>query len=127
MNSAVVAGRLGPVLLAAMINPRGTATALDTYRRCFVPGPHPSGIGAPFVLVAVSVTVAETEAAAARLRASLEIFDLQLSRGIMEKAVPTADAAIERLGGLPEPTTYVPGDWAQRISATPAWARELAR
>lgn len=78
-NSAVVAGLTGlAYCFAATINPRGTATALDTYRRLFRPLLRAAS-ARPYVLVAVSVTVAETEAAAARLRASLEIYDLQLS------------------------------------------------
>lgn len=60
----------------------------------------------PYVLVAVSVTVAETEAAAARLRASLEIYDLQLSAASRRPSRPPTPRSNGSVACPNRPPTY---------------------
>ncbi|WP_016909356.1 LLM class flavin-dependent oxidoreductase [Streptomyces xiaopingdaonensis] len=125
-SSAAAAGELGlPYCFAAFINPRAVRTALDAYRRAFTPSPFRTGLQAPRAMVGINVSCAETEEAAARLRASVELFYQRLSRGEFGDGMPLPGAAVSELGGVPEPTEYVPGEWPRQFSAAPARLREM--
>lgn len=125
-SSARLAGQLGlPYCFAGFINPRGVRPALDLYRQSFQPSRFSTGVDEPHTMVGVNVTCAETEAEAARLRASVELFYHRLFRGVFGDGMPLPDASVAELGELPEPTRYVPGDWARSISAAPDRLRDM--
>jgi luciferase family oxidoreductase group 1 len=125
-GSAVIAGRLGMrYCFAGFINPRGVRSALDLYRREFRPSTFVTGVSQPTTMIGLNVSCAETEEAAARRRASVELFYVHLSRGRIPPGMTAPDAAIGELGGLPEPTRYIPGEWPRQISAAPTRLREM--
>lgn len=125
-SSAVAAGRLGlPYCFAGFISPRGVRTALDAYREAFAPSRFGVGTGEPHTMVGINVSCAETESAAARLRATVELFYQRLFGGVISDGMPLPDDAVAELGALPEPSRYVPGDWPRSISAAPGRLREM--
>lgn len=126
-NSAALAGRLGlPYCFAGFINPRGAAAAVQLYREQFQPSPFPSGVREPLVSLGMNVTCAPTDEEADRRRATVELFYRRLRAGIFPTApLPSADAAVAELGGVPAPSVVSPGSWPQHISGGPSRVREM--
>ena len=128
-SSAGLAGRLGlPYAFAAFIRPEPAVHAFETYREHFEPSPFGAGPPEPRGLLAVNVTCAETDAEAARLRAPTEVTFRRLRRGQLDRPpIRTVEAAIDELGGVPEPTpaTLEPGAWPRAISGSPETCVDL--
>jgi len=76
-------------------------------------------------MVGLNVVCGETERAASRLRSTVELFNRRVTTGNLGNGLPTAEDAVAELGGLPEPTRIVPGNWPRALSAAPGRLREL--
>jgi luciferase family oxidoreductase group 1 len=126
-SSAKIAGELGlRYCFAAFIRPQFATDAFETYRAQFEPSPLGVGPDAPEGMVAVNAVCAETDEAAARLRATAEASYRRLRRG-ETGSPPPVEAAIEELGGVPEPTPATLGgdEWPRAISGSPSTLRGL--
>lgn len=128
-SSAEIAGQLGlRYCFAAFIRPQWAADALETYREAFQPSPDGAGPDDPRALVAANVTCAPTDEEAARLRAVPEATHQRLRRGELDRGqFQSVDAAIEELGGLPDPTSAPaePSNWPRAISGSQETISEL--
>jgi luciferase family oxidoreductase group 1 len=125
-SSAVVAARLGlAYCFAAFLNPAAAQMSLATYRREFRLSPFRAGLAEPYSMLGVNVVCGETETEALRVQAAGEIVRRLAGAGYLPNGVPSAAAAIDQLGGRPEPTRYVPGSWPRSLAAAPARLREL--
>ena len=76
-------------------------------------------------MVGVTVVCGETEKEALRVQAAGEVVRRLARGGRLPNGVPSASDAIDQLGGLPEPTRYIPGSWPRSVAASPARLREL--
>ena len=120
-SSGAIAGELGlRYCFAAFIRPQFATHAFEEYRERFESSRLPGGVDEPEGAVAVNAVCAETDEAAARLRASAEASFLRMKRGEVG-TTPDAEAAIEELGGVPEPTpeTLDDDEWPRAISGSP--------
>ena len=125
-SSAVVAARLGlPYCFAAFLNPAAAQNSLATYRGEFRPSAFGVGLSKPYSMVGVNVVCGETEKEARRVQAAGEVVRRLAGDGRLPNGVPSASDAIDQLGGLPEPTRYIPGSWPRSVAASPARLREL--
>jgi luciferase family oxidoreductase group 1 len=128
-SSAAIAGKLGlRYCFASFIRPGPAVQAFETYRDRFEPSTYGAGPAEPAGALAVNVTCAETDEEAARRRATAEASRQRLQRGELDKPpLRSADAAIEELGRVPEPTPtpIEPGEWPRQISGSPSTVREL--
>ena len=125
-SSAMVAARLGlAYCFAAFLNPAAAQISLATYRREFRPSPFRAGLATPYSMLGVNVVCAETEKDALRVQAPGELVRRLAGAGHLPNGVPSATDAIDQLGGLPDPTRYVPGSWSRSVAAAPARLREM--
>ena len=118
-------GRANGYCVAGFINPGAVRTALDAYRQAFEPSPFTSGVVEPYTMVGINVSCGATEQEASRRKASVELVYHRLFRGVFGDGLATADTSVAELGGLPDPTRSVPGDWPRSISAAPNRLREM--
>jgi len=119
--SAAIAGELGlRYCFAAFIRPQFAAHAFQEYRDAFEPADLAGGVDEPEGIVAVNAVCAETDEAAARLRAVAEAVFQRMQRGELTDT-PTVEAAIDELGGVPDPTpeTLDDDEWPRAISGSP--------
>ncbi|MFC6718268.1 LLM class flavin-dependent oxidoreductase [Natrialbaceae archaeon GCM10025810] len=126
-SSARIAGELGlRYCFAAFIRPELAERSFETYRERFEPSSLGAGPDEPVGMLAVNATCAETDAEAARLRATAEATYRRLARGERGRP-PSVEAAIDELGGAPEPTPNPLPDeeWPRAISGSPETMREL--
>jgi luciferase family oxidoreductase group 1 len=125
-SSAVVAARLGlAYCFVAFLNPAAAQISLATYRREFRPSPFRVGLAKPYSMLGVNVVCGETENEALRVQAAGELVRRLAGSGYLPNGVPSAADSIDQLGGLPEPTRYVPGSWPRSVAAAPSRLREL--
>lgn len=128
-SSAAIAGELGlPYCFASFIRPKPAVRAFEVYRDRFQPSSFGAGPDEPHGMLAINVTCAETDQEAARRRATTEASHQRLQRGITDRPpIRSADAAIDELGGAPDPTPtpIKPGEWPRQISGSPSTVREL--
>lgn len=126
-GSAVVAGRLGlRYCFAAFINPGAATVAADTYRSSFRPSMFPSGLTRPRLALAVNAVVGETERDGDRLRATAELLRRRSSSPRAPQGpLPSADAAVAELGGVPAPTELSRGSWPKHLSGGPQRVRQM--
>ncbi|WP_327051925.1 LLM class flavin-dependent oxidoreductase [Halomicrococcus gelatinilyticus] len=120
-SSATIAGELGlPYCFAAFIRPQFAPDAFETYREHFQPSRLAGGIEDPQGMLAVNAVCAETDDAAARQRAVAEASYKRMQRGVVG-APSSVEAAIDELGGVPEPTpaTLDSGEWPRAMSGSP--------
>jgi len=120
-SSAAIAGELGlRYCFAAFIRPQFAAHAFEEYREHFEPAELGGGVDEPDGMVAVNAVCAETDEEAARLRAVAEAVFQRMKRGELADT-PSVEAAIDELGGVPEPTpeTLDEGEWPRAISGSP--------
>ncbi|GAB3672584.1 LLM class flavin-dependent oxidoreductase [Halopiger thermotolerans] len=120
-SSAEIAGRLGlRYCFAAFIRPNLAERAFETYREQFEPSDVGAGPDSPEGMLAINVACAETDREAARQRATAEATYRRLQRGEVGSP-PTVEAAIDELGGVPEPTPnpLPEGEWSRSISGSP--------
>ncbi|MFD1588421.1 LLM class flavin-dependent oxidoreductase [Halorientalis brevis] len=120
-SSAAIAGELGlPYCFAAFIRPQLATRSFETYREQFQPSRLAGGVDEPEGIVAVNAICAETDADAARLRAVAEATYKRMQRGEIGTR-PSIDAAIDELGGVPDPTpeTLDADEWPRAISGSP--------
>jgi luciferase family oxidoreductase group 1 len=119
-SGAMVAAHFGPAYcFAAPLNPTAAQVSLATYRREFQPSPFRLGLAKPHSMLGVNVVCAETEREALRVQAPGELVRRLAGAGHLPDGVPSADDAIDQLGGPPEPTRYVPGSWTRSIALRP--------
>jgi|26BtaG_2_1085354.scaffolds.fasta_scaffold00004_65 luciferase family oxidoreductase group 1 len=108
--SANAAASLGiRYVFAGFINQKGAKEILQSYRTRFRPSSGKSGIQSPEAILAVHVVCADTEEEARRQIAPVNVMYRNLSKGIIDVALPTPDEAVKDLGGLPELRKYIPG------------------
>ena len=108
--SASAAAHLGlRYVFAAFINQSGAKEILQSYRKIFQASTGASGIKSPEVILAVHVVCAETEEEARKQIAPVSVMYNMLSKGIMDFKLPTPDAAVKQLGGLPKLEKYLAG------------------
>ena len=128
-SSAKIAGELGlRYCFAAFIRPQWAVDAIGAYREHFRPSEIGAGPDEPRPMVASNVTCAPTDEEAARLRATTEARHRRLREGRLdEPPLDSVEAAIDELGGVPEPTTLplAPGEWPRAVSGSPETVREL--
>ena len=128
-SSAAIASEFGlKYCFAAFIRPGPAVQAFETYRDRFEPSAYGAGPAEPTGALAANVTCAETDAEAARRRATAEASCRRLRRGELDTPpIRSAEAAIEELGGVPDPTPtpIEPGEWPRGISGSPSTVREL--
>jgi alkanesulfonate monooxygenase SsuD/methylene tetrahydromethanopterin reductase-like flavin-dependent oxidoreductase (luciferase family) len=120
-SSAAVAGELGlRYCFAAFIRPQFAEHSFEEYREHFQPSQLAGGVEEPEGMVAVNAICAETDAEAARLRAVAEASYERMRRGEVGTS-PSVEAAIDELGGVPEPTpgTLDADEWPRTISGSP--------
>jgi luciferase family oxidoreductase group 1 len=120
-SSAAVAGELGlRYCFAAFIRPQFAEHSFEEYRERFQPSQLAGGVEEPEGMVAVNAICAETDAEAARLRAVAEASYERMRRGEVGTS-PSVEAAIDELGGVPEPTpaTLDADEWPRTISGSP--------
>lgn len=120
-SSAAIAGELGlRFCFAAFIRPMFAEPAFETYREEFQPTGLADGIDEPEGMVAVNAVCAETDEAAARKRAVAEAVYKRMERGEVGTR-PSVEAAIDELGGVPEPTParLDADEWPRAISGSP--------
>jgi len=121
-SSAGIAAELGlPYCFAAFIRPGFAVHSLETYREEFRPSSLAGGVEEPRGMIAVNAVCAETDADAARQRAVAEATYRRMERGV-GGSPPTVEAAIDELGGVPEPTpaTLDDDEWPRSVSGGPA-------
>ena len=128
-SSAKIAGELGlRYCFAAFIRPQWAVDAIETYREHFRPSDIGAGPDEPRPMVAANVTCAPTDEAAARLRATTQARHQRLRRGELGgPPLESVEAAIDELGGVPEPTTLPlePGEWPRAVSGSPETVRDI--
>ncbi|MFO8115272.1 MAG: LLM class flavin-dependent oxidoreductase [Halorubrum sp.] len=120
--SGEIAGTLGlRYCFAGFIRPGFAERAFAAYREAFDPGVLPGGPDEPTGTVAVNAVAAETDEAAARRRAPAEAIYKRMRRGDLGDSTPTVEAAIDELGGVPEPTpaTLDADEWPRSVSGSP--------
>jgi len=120
-SSAELAGELGlPYCFAAFIRPVFAEHAFETYRERFQPSAFPMGVDEPTGTVAVNAVCAPTDEEAARLRAVAEATYERLKQG-RSTGRPSVEAAVDELGGVPEPTpaTLDDDEWPRALSGSP--------
>jgi luciferase family oxidoreductase group 1 len=120
-SSAAIAARLGlRFCFAAFIRPELAVQSFETYREQFQPSDLGGGIDEPEGIVAVNAICADSDEDAARLRAVAEATYKRMQRGVVGTR-PSVEAAIDELGGSPEPTpaTLDGGEWPRAISGSP--------
>jgi luciferase family oxidoreductase group 1 len=121
--SGEIAGTLGlRYCFAGFIRPGFAERAFAAYREAFDPGTLPGGPDEPTGMLAINAVAAETDEAAARRRAPAEAVYKRMRRGDLGDSTPTVEAAIDELGGVPEPTpaTLDAGEWPRSVSGSPA-------
>jgi luciferase family oxidoreductase group 1 len=120
-SSAAIAGELGlRYCFAGFIRPQFATHAFEEYRDQFQPSQLGGGIDEPQGVVAVNAVCAETDQKAARLRAVAEASYRRMRQG--EVGAPhSVEAAIDELGGVPEPTpaTLDADEWPRALSGSP--------
>jgi len=128
-SSAEIAGELGlRYCFAAFIRPQWAVDAVEAYREHFQPSEIGAGLDEPRATIAANVTCAPTDEEAARLRATTEARHRRLRRGELDgPPLESVEAAVDELGGVPEPTTLPlePGAWPRAVSGSPETVREI--
>lgn len=120
-SSARIAGQLGlRYCFAGFIRPEFAEAAFDEYDDAFEPSSIGAGPDEPDGMLAINVACGETDEAAARLRAPTEAVYERMKRGVVG-TIPDVEAAIDELGGVPEPTPepLPDDDWPRAISGSP--------
>jgi alkanesulfonate monooxygenase SsuD/methylene tetrahydromethanopterin reductase-like flavin-dependent oxidoreductase (luciferase family) len=111
---------------AGFINPAAAALAAQTYRQHFQPSVFETGVQEPYVALGINVTCGETDTEGDRLRATVEVFYRHLRSGNLPRGpLPTPEAAVAELGGIPAPSEVRPGSWPQHISGGPTRVRDM--
>jgi luciferase family oxidoreductase group 1 len=128
-SSARIAGELGlRYCFAAFIRPQWAVDTIEVYREHFEPSAIGAGPEEPRPMIAANVTCAPTDEEAARLRATTEASHRRLRRGALDvPPLDSVEAAIDELGGVPEPTTLPmePGEWPRAVSGSPETVRDI--
>ncbi len=128
-GSAAVAAHFGlPYAFAGFLNSAAAGPALAAYRRLFRPALDAVGevaVAEPHCLLALNVSCGPTEQQAARVGASATAVYAAATYGQRLPRVPTADEAVELLGGLPSPCRYAPGQLPTTIHGTPEHLHDL--
>ncbi|ELZ95814.1 alkanal monooxygenase (FMN-linked) [Haloferax mucosum ATCC BAA-1512] len=120
-SSAAIAGELGlRYCFAAFIRPQFATHAFEEYRERFQASQLAGSVEEPEGIVAVNAVCAETDKKAARLRAVAEASYKRMQRGRVGTK-PSVEAAIDELGGVPEPTpaTLDDDEWPRALSGSP--------
>lgn len=108
--SASAAAQLGlRYVFAGFINQGQASNIIQSYRSNFKPSEGPSGVSRPELILALHVICADTEEEARRQLAPVHIMYGNLSKGILDAAIPGPDDAVRALGGLPALQKYIPG------------------
>ena len=128
LASAALAGRLGlPYCYAAFINPLQARAAFAIYRGAFRPAMSANRLESPYAMLGVHLCCAETDEEAARLRASADLFHLDLAA---RAAGPDAgrpaplldpDSAVRALDGCDVPAHLA----SRQLSGGPERVRAL--
>lgn len=113
-------------VFAGFINQRGTKEIIETYRKKFKPSTGASGVSTPEVILAAHVVCADTEEEARKQIAPVTIMYNNLSKGIIDIALPRPEEAVKQLGGLPKLEKYVLGSGIppKFIAGTPQMVHE---
>ncbi len=117
MWSSAAAAQLGlPYAFAHFFSPVATRTAIESYRRTFVPSLHRQH---PQAMVTVGVIVADTTEEAEYLHASVRLLQRRIMQGDRRPVATPEDASRElrdsfRLAGPPEQ-----GEWPRYFVGTP--------
>lgn len=125
--SASAAASLGlRYVFAGFINQKGTKDILNSYRTNFQTSNGASGIKSAEAILAVHVVCADTEEEARKQIAPVNIMYQMLSKGIIDFQLPSPEAAVKQLGGLPKLETYIAGSGIppKFIAGTPDQVRD---
>ncbi len=108
--SSSAAAQLGlRYVFAGFINQGQALSIVNSYRSNFNPADGQSGISSPEVILALHVVCADTEEEARRQLAPVHVMYGNLSKGILDAAIPGPDDSVRALGGLPALQKYIPG------------------